>query len=116
MDFGSRLKQLRTDKGFSKLGLSEIAQVHHVQIGRYENKGAMPSTDALTKLANALNVSTEFLLNGTNEDFANEVLIDKELLNQFKSIEKFSEEKKHIVKELIDAFILKSNLQQQLSI
>jgi transcriptional regulator with XRE-family HTH domain len=116
MDFGSRLKQLRTDKGFSKLELSEIAQVHHVQIGRYENKGAMPSTDVLTKLANALNVSTEFLLNGTNDDFANEVLIDKELLNQFKSIEKFSEEKKHIVKELIDAFILKSNLQQQLSI
>ena len=44
------------------------------------------------------------------------ILIIKELLNQFKSIEKFSEEKKHIVKELIYTFILKSNLQQQLSI
>lgn len=116
MDFGNRLKQLRTDKGLSKLELSEIAQVHHVQIGRYENKGAMPSADVLAKLANALNVSTEYLLNGTKEDLANETLTDKELLNQFKSIEKMSQEKKHIIKELIDAFILKSNLQQQLAI
>jgi transcriptional regulator with XRE-family HTH domain len=115
MDFASRLKQLRIDKGFSKLELSEIAQVHHVQIGRYENKGAMPSTDVLTKLANALNVSAEYLLNGTNDDFANKTLTDKELLNRFKSIEAFSEEKKYIVKELLDAFILKSNLQQQLA-
>jgi transcriptional regulator with XRE-family HTH domain len=104
MDFGSRLKQLRTDKSFSKLELSEIAQVHHVQIGRYENKGAMPSTDVLTKLANALNVSTEYLLNGTNEDFANEVLTDKELLNQFKSIENFSDGKKAHCKRTYSCF------------
>ena len=91
-------------------------QIHYVQIGRYENIGAMPSINILTKLANALSFFTEYLLNGTNEDFDNEILIDKEFLNQFKSIEKFSEEKKHIVKELIYTFILKSNLQQQLSI
>jgi len=116
MDFGNRLKQLRTEKGFSKIELSELAQVHHVQIGRYENKGAMPSTDVLVKLANALETSTEFLLNGTKEDLANEMLMDKELLNQFKSIEKLPEEKKYIIKELIDAFILKNNLQKQLAV
>nr|WP_297309826.1 helix-turn-helix transcriptional regulator [uncultured Flavobacterium sp.] len=116
MDFGNRLKQLRTEKGFSKIELSELAQVHHVQIGRYENKGAMPSTDVLAKLANALETSTEFLLNGTKEDLANEMLMDKELLNQFKSIEKLPEEKKYIIKELIDAFILKNNLQKQLAV
>ena len=108
MDFGNRLKQLRTEKGFSKIELSEL--------GRYENKGAMPSTDVLAKLANALETSTEFLLNGTKEDLANEMLMDKELLNQFKSIEKLPEEKKYIIKELIDAFILKNNLQKQLAV
>lgn len=116
MDFGSRLKQLRTEKGFTKIELSEIAQVHHVQIGRYENKRAMPSADVLAKLANALGTSTEFLLNGSKEDLANVILIDKELLYQFKSIEKLPEEKKHIIKELIDAFILKNNLQKQLAV
>ena len=116
MYFSDRLKELRTKRGLSKLELSEIAQVHHVQIGRYENKGAMPSADVLAKLANSLNVSTEYLLNGTKEDLADETLSDKELLNQFKSVEKMSSEKRNIVKELIDAFILKNNLQQQLAI
>ncbi|MCB9203241.1 MAG: helix-turn-helix transcriptional regulator [Flavobacteriales bacterium] len=116
MNFGQRLKELRTQKNMTKMELSEIADVHHVQIGRYENKGAMPSADVLAKLANALSVTTEYLLNGTKEDLANQTLEDKELLNQFKSIEKFSIERKKIIKELIDAFILKTNLQKQLSI
>ncbi|MDQ5929932.1 MAG: hypothetical protein QG594_1714 [Bacteroidota bacterium] len=37
-------------------------------------------------------------------------------LKQLKSVKKFSEEKKYITKELVDTFILKNNLQQQLSI
>ena len=95
--------------------LSEVAQVHHVQIGRYESLKAMPSTDVLTKLANALDVSTEFLLNGSKDNLAENTLGDKELLSQFKTIENFPNEKKAIVKELLDAFILKTNLQKQFS-
>jgi hypothetical protein len=53
----------------------------------------MFSTNVLTKLANALNVSTKYLLNGTNEDFGNEILFDKELLNQFKSTKIFLKKK-----------------------
>lgn len=115
MSFADRLKEMRTKKGYSKMELSKAAGVHHVQIGRYENKGAHPSTDVLAKIANALNTSTEYLLNGTKDSLANNTLEDKELLNQFKMIESFSPEKKMIVKELISAFILKSNLQNQLA-
>jgi len=42
----------------------------------------------LTKLANALEVSSDYLMNGTPDDLANSSLSDKELLNQFKIIEK----------------------------
>ena len=115
MDFSERLKQLRIEKGLSKTDLSNLANVHHVQIGRYENKGAKPSTDVLTKIANALGVSAEYLLNGSKNDLAEDTLQDKELLNQFKTIEGFSNERKKIIKELLDAFILKNNLQQQLA-
>ena len=38
-----------------------------------------------------------------------------ELLLQFEKIEKLPEAKKQLVKEFLDAFILKSNLQQQLT-
>jgi transcriptional regulator with XRE-family HTH domain len=115
MSFADRLKTLRTNQGLSKIELSQAAGVHHVQIGRYENKGAHPSADVLGKLANALNTSTEFLLNGDKENLAGNTLNDKELLSQFKIVEGFSPERKKIIKELISAFILKSNLQKQLA-
>jgi hypothetical protein len=39
-------------------------------------------------------------------------LTDKELLNQFKAIEKMPERDKDVVKTLIDAFITKGKLKQ----
>jgi transcriptional regulator with XRE-family HTH domain len=115
MDFADRLKKTRTEKGFSKNELGKLAEIHHVQIGRYENKGSLPSVDVLAKIANALGVSIEYLLNGTSNNLAENTLSDKELLNQFKTVENFPEEKKMIIKELIDAFILKTNLQSKLA-
>ena len=61
--------------------------ITHMQIGRYEKKGAQPSADILSKLANSLGVSSDDLTNGTSDDLAGNSLTDKELLNQFKAIE-----------------------------
>lgn len=65
-------------RGFSKMELGKLAGIHHAQIGRYENKGAHPSADVLAKLANALDVSAEYLLNGNKENSAKNALSDKE--------------------------------------
>lgn len=86
--------------------------MHYSQIGRYEEKGAQPSADILAKLANALEVTSDYLMNGTSEDLANSSLTDKELLNQFKMIEKMTEEKKSVVKIFLDAFITKDKIKQ----
>lgn len=56
-----------------------------------------------------LGVSSDFLTNGTSDDLAESSLTDKELLNQFKAIEKMPERDKDVVKTLIDAFITKCN-------
>ena len=53
-------------------------------------------------------------MNGTSDDLAQSSLTDKELLNQFKKIEKLPTDKKMIVKELLDAFLFKYNIKQQL--
>lgn len=86
--------------------------MHYSQIGRYEDKGAQPSADILAKLANALEVTSDFLMNGTADDLADSSLTDKELLNQFKMIEKMTEEKKSVVKIFLDAFITKDKIKQ----
>ncbi|HNW91260.1 MAG TPA: helix-turn-helix transcriptional regulator [Bacteroidales bacterium] len=79
--------------------------VHFSQIGRYEEKGTFPSADVLAKLANALEVTSDFLMNGNSDDLVKNTLTDKELLNQFKTIEQMTEHDKDVVKTLIDAFI-----------
>lgn len=112
IDFHQRLKQLRLEKSLSKGDLANLAGVHYSQIGRYEEKGANPSADIMAKLANALGVSSDFLMNGTSDELATNSLTDKELLNQFKAIENMKEEDKSVIKTLIDAFITKKKIQQ----
>ena len=112
MSFNERLKKTRLEKGLSKGDLASMIGVHYSQIGRYENKGAQPSADVLAKLANSLGVSVDFLMNGTAENLANNSLSDKDLLNQFKFIEKLPESEKNVVKIFLDAFITKKQIQQ----
>jgi transcriptional regulator with XRE-family HTH domain len=112
MSFSERLKKARLEKGFSKSDLAKEIGVHYSQIGRYEDKGAQPAADVLSKLANALEVSSDFLMNGTSDDMANNSLTDKELLNQFKAIEKLSDNDKSVVKVFLDAFITKNKIKQ----
>ncbi|HBH50208.1 MAG TPA: transcriptional regulator [Bacteroidales bacterium] len=112
MNFGERLKKARLEKGFSKSDLAKEIGVHYSQIGRYEDKGANPAADVLAKLANALEVSSDYLMNGTSNDLANNSLTDKELLNQFKAIQGMTDNDKTVIKTLIDAFITKNKLKQ----
>ena len=58
----------------------------------------MPSADIMAKVSNALGVSSDFLMSGSCDDLADSSLTDKELLNQFKTIEKMPENDKYVIK------------------
>ena len=53
-------------------------------------------------------------MDGSMDDKAKEAISDKELLSQFQRVAKLSNDRKAIIKELIEAFLLKTNLQQKL--
>ena len=112
MSFAQRLKKARIEKGISQTELGNLVGIHYTQIGRYEKKGAQPSAEVLSKLANALGVTTDYLMDGSTNELAENTLNDKDLLNQFKAIEKMNDNDKVIVKTLIDAFITKRQIQQ----
>lgn len=115
MSLNKRLKDERAKKGLSQQKLAELSNTHYSNIGRYERGDAKPSADVINRIAQVLEVSPDYLINGTLEDRAANGISDQELLSQFKKVEKFPQEKKAIVKELIDAFILKTNLQKELA-
>ena len=57
----------------------------------------------------------DFLLKGTANDKSADAINDEELLIQFRKVEQLPTEKKQLVKEFLDAFIFKSDLQKQLA-
>lgn len=64
---GEKLKKLRTAKGLSQSELGKIAGISYVQIGRYEKDINMPSSKIIKKLADALEVDTDFFFGNGNE-------------------------------------------------
>ena len=113
--FGQRLTEAREAKGFTKDKLGKLIKIHYSQIGRYERNEASPSADALKKMANALDVSTDYLMNGTTNDLAAENIQDKTLINQFNRIIELSEENKTVVSKLIDAFLFQQEMKEKLA-
>lgn len=115
MSLAERIKDIRKEKKLSQQELADFAQVHYTNIGRYERGEANPSSSVLNRIAQALNVSPDYLINGTLENKAENSISDTELLNQFRRVEKLPDDKKRLIKEFLDAFLLKDNLQQQLA-
>lgn len=115
MNLAERLKEERKKKKLSQQGLAKLSNIHYSNLGRYERGDAKPSAETLSTIARVLEVSPDYLLNGTIEDKASKDIKDEELLTQFKKIERFPEDKKRIVKELLQSFIITTNLQQQLA-
>ena len=114
MSLGTRIRELRTQKRLKQSELAKIVGLNsYVQIGRYEIGKAKPAADMLSKLAKALDTTADYLVNEDVDDPAvTAQLTDRELLKQFKEVEQFSAEDKHLVKTFIDAFITKRHIQE----
>lgn len=102
----------RTDQqNHALLHQRQHVDLHYTHIGRYERGISRPAADALKRLADALGVSTDYLIEGATDDVAKASFEDRELLRQFQEIEKLPDDDKAVVKKLIDAFITKKQIQ-----
>lgn len=110
--FPKRLWDLRRQKNLSQLELGQLVGIHYTHVGRYEKGHSRPSADTLTKLANALGVTGDFLMEGSVVDAAQTRLTDQELITQFQEVERLPDEDKRVVKIFLDAFLTKRKLRQ----
>jgi transcriptional regulator with XRE-family HTH domain len=109
--FAERLRTLRKQKDLSQTELGQRAGLHYTHIGRFERGASRPSGDTLKRLADALEVTSDYLLEGAADDAARAKFADRELLKQFQEVERLPDEDKHVVKTLLDAFLTKKHLQ-----
>jgi transcriptional regulator with XRE-family HTH domain len=109
--FAPRLRGLRTQKNLSQTELGLLSELHYTHIGRFERGASRPSGDTLKRLADALGVTSDYLLDGATDEAAKAKLEDRELLKQFQEVEQLSADDKVVVKILLDAFLTKKHLQ-----
>lgn len=110
--FAQRLKQIRLQKSLSQSELAERAGIHFTSVSRYERGTALPNSDALQNLARALEISTDYLMEGEPITAAPVVLPeDEELLQQFREIQLLPAEEKNLVKKVLEALLLRRKLQ-----
>lgn len=111
LEFGQRLRHLRKQKNLSQHDVGEMTDMHYTNISRYERGLAMPNSEKLKRLSEALGISGDFLIGGTVEDAAKASFDDRELLNQFQQVQKLPAEDKNLVKRFLDALIFQRNVQ-----
>jgi len=105
MVFGENVAVARKRKKLSQADLAKMVGTIAVTIGRYERSEIKPSIDIATKIADALDVSLDYLVGSTDE------VLEKSLVQKISDIQKLPEDKKNVVMTLIDAFLKQTKLQ-----
>ena len=109
--FPDRLRQLRKQKNLSQTEMAKLAGLRFMHYGRYERGEFQPKANALKRLADALGVSGDYLMEGTPEEAGKARFENLEFLRQFQEVEKLPEEDKLVIRRLIEAFLLKKKIQ-----
>ena len=66
-DIGNRIAEIRKARGLNQDELAELATLSRISIARYETGKIEPGAQALGRIAQALDVSTDVLLGRTEE-------------------------------------------------
>ncbi|EMO87930.1 DNA-binding helix-turn-helix protein [Leptospira noguchii str. 1993005606] len=114
--FPERLRQLRVMKKMSQEELGQLTNLNYNHIGRYERGNSRPSADKLKALAEALGVTTDYLLDGNSDNAARVNLEDQELLEMFKRVQQLPQEKKESIKDLIEAYLFREKIRKDIHV
>jgi transcriptional regulator with XRE-family HTH domain len=111
MTLGEKIKFARSKKNISQQELSEKAGTHQKNISKYEKDAVVPSATTLKKIADILEVTSDYLLGDENI----ETIKDLALLKQFKEIDNLPDEDKSALMKVISGFVLSSKTKQAYS-
>lgn len=101
MDFGTRLKYLREQKGLSQRELAKIVGYSHQYISTSEKNKTVDNIIFIKKLCDVFNVSADYLINGVSFEPINEINIEElTLILKYRSL---SDYYKSMIDYLIDS-------------
>jgi len=113
---GDNIVKIRTEKSISQKDLADLLNMHATHLSRYERNVTSPSVDVVKKIADALNITTDLLIYGTDDDKVKDKLKDNELLAMFSKVQTLKKDDIHCIKSLLNAYLIKTDLQQKLAL
>ncbi len=110
--FGSRLRELRKQRGLSQNELAGILKTSHAVIGKYERDDVKPSIDAAKRIANVLETTIAYLLGEVESD---ELFKDPVMLQRLKDINALPEKERECILYNLDAVLRDAKTRQSYS-
>ena len=105
MTFGERILRIRKQLKWSQTDLAKKIGTSAPIVGRYEREEIKPSIDVASKIADALDVTLDYLLGKSDE-----MVLDKKNLQRLSDIEQLPEEDKKHIFYTIDGLIKAAKL------
>ena len=99
MTFGERLNTVRKRRSMSQSDVGKLIGINGDAYGRYERAEVKPTIEMASKIADALQVSLDYLVGKTD------LVLDEAVLKRIEEVSKMSEKDKDHVFSLLDAFI-----------
>lgn len=99
MTFGERLTQVRKRKSLSQAEIGKKIGINGDAYGRYERNDVRPTIEMAVKIAQALEISLDYLT-GTSD-----IELDKATLDRVQEITKLNEKDKDYIFVTLDALI-----------
>ena len=99
-DFGNRLKVVREEKGLKREDIAKQIGTSAAIIGRYERNERTPSVDIAKKIAEAMDVSLDYLVGDTS------VLVkDKKMMYSLEVLQKVNPTYKDRILYMLDLML-----------
>jgi transcriptional regulator with XRE-family HTH domain len=111
---GDRIRLLRRERDWSQEDLGKKIGVHWQTVGRYESNSIIPTATVIKKIAEAFNITTDFLIFGTSEGVPLKIK-DNELLKRFEQVDSMKPESRETLLKVMDVFIRENSAKELLN-
>ena len=107
-DFGNRIIEVRKMRGITRQELGEAIGIDKRVISKYEKNQTIPSVMVANAIANALNVSLDYLIGSDKALFID----DNKVVNLLKNYNDLPESEKDTVKNVLKALNVYSKVKE----
>jgi transcriptional regulator with XRE-family HTH domain len=101
MKFGEKITKLKKLKSLSQVALAEATGISRDAISKYERGDSVPSVDYAKRIADALGVSLDYLVNDSDQ----EEVLDNDAVKRIREIQGLPFKEKDKIYSVIDALI-----------